>query len=632
MSGRTICRVATLLVCAVTLPAQIARAGAGAPDDAAALFESTCADCHGGRPENKAPTVEALRQLPFTLILQSMNIGIMQRHAAGLTPEQRVQVAKWLAAAEDGKRYQWLETRACARETPVTLHGTENWGMDRQNTRHVPQAGIRPGNVGKLELLWSLALPAVTAMRSQPVVAGDTVFLGGQDGRLLALDRTTGCVRWVFVTDIPIRTALSLERTADRIDTLFFADEFGTVYAVNAVNGALRWKVPVKTHPLSLLSGGLAYHGGTLFVPISSYEVAVAGLPTHECCRAHGGIVALDAQSGKTLWTYGTTRDAEKTYLNRDGVQMWGPSGAVVWNRPTIDAKRGLLYFGTGQNASSPATGTSDAIIALDMKTGEQRWVFQALADDAWNGACQLGGANCPKENGPDFDFGASVILVERAKGDLILAGQKSGEVFALDPDRKGAVVWRKRLSQGTTNGGVHHGMATDGRRLIVPIADPERQIPGYVPKPAVHALSVDDGSILWSYPVSRGCEFDPADAPAVGLAQMRKGGGAKKSPWPACGYYYGPSPPPTIANGLAYAGALDGKLRIFDVDSGKLLTTLETNRSYTGSNGVEGHGGAIDVAGPVVDGQQLFVVSGYGVFGQVPGNMLLVYGLKPAR
>jgi cytochrome c553 len=125
MSGRTICRVATLLVCAVTLPAQIARAGAGAPDDAAALFESTCADCHGGRPENKAPTVEALRQLPFTLILQSMNIGIMQRHAAGLTPEQRVQVAKWLAAAEDGKRYQWLETRACARETPVTLHGTE---------------------------------------------------------------------------------------------------------------------------------------------------------------------------------------------------------------------------------------------------------------------------------------------------------------------------------------------------------------------------------------------------------------------------------------------------------------------------------------------------------------------------
>jgi polyvinyl alcohol dehydrogenase (cytochrome) len=174
--------------------------------------------------------------------------------------------------------------------------------------------------------------------------------------------------------------------------------------------------------------------------------------------------------------------------------------------------------------------------------------------------------------------------------------------------------------------------MATDGKQLIVPIADPERNIPGYVPKPAVHALSVDDGSILWSHPVSRGCDFDPADAPAVGLAQMRKDGATTKSPWPACGYYYGQSAPPTLANGLAYAGALDGKLRIFDAHSGKLLSTLETNRAYTGSNGVEGHGGAIDVAGPVVEGDQVFVLSGYGVFGQMPGNMLLVYGLKPAK
>jgi len=621
----------SVLALAALLPAGGALAGTDQADDTAALFQTTCAVCHA-HPETKAPPVETLHQLPFARIIQTLNFGIMQPQAAALRPEQRVQLAKWLAAAEDARRYQWLETRSCARETPAKLDGTGNWGMGGHNARYVPRTEITPKNVGRLELLWSLALPAVTAMRSQPVVAGDTVFLGGQDGRLLALDRTTGCVRWLFVTDIPIRNALTLERTPDGINTLFFADEFGTVYAINAVNGWLRWKVSVKTHPNSLVSGGFAYHQGTLFVPLSAFEVAVAGLPTHECCRAHGGVVALEAVSGKTLWSYATTRDAERTYLNRDGVQMWGPSGAVVWNRPTVDARRGLLYFGTGENASSPATDTSDAIIALDLKTGEQRWVFQALANDAWNGACQLGGASCPKENGPDFDFGASVILVERARGDLILAGQKSGEVFALDPDNQGAVVWRRRLSSGTTNGGIHHGMATDGTRLIVPIADPERKIPGYVPKPAVHALSVRDGAVLWSFPVSRGCEFDPADAPAVGLAQMRKAGDATKSPWPACSYYYGQSAPPTLANGLVYAGALDGKLRIFDVRNGKLLRTLETNRAYEGSNGVAGHGGAIDVAGPVIDGDQLFVLSGYGVFGQIPGNMLLVYGLRPGR
>lgn len=618
-------------------------AAAEIPVDPAELYKTTCAVCHE-HPETKAPPIETLRQMPFARILQALQIGIMQPQAAGITSEQRQQIAKWLAAAEDARRYQWLQTRACARETPVPVSGRENWGLGSHNTRNAGNVSITAGNVDQLELLWSLALPAVTSMRSLPVVAGDTVFLGGQDGRLLALDRETGCVRWHLVTDIPIRTALSLERTPDGVNTLFFADELGNVYAVDAGNGKLRWKVSAKTHPLSLISGAMAYHEGKLFVPISSFEVAAAALSTHECCRAHGGVMALDAQTGAKLWNYATTKDAEKTGLNRDGVQNWGPSGAVVWNRPTVDAKRGLLYFGTGENASSPPTGTSDAIIALDMKTGEQRWVFQALVNDVWNAACQTGGANCPKENGPDFDFGAATILVEGGKlgtdgkpgGDLILAGQKSGEVFALDPDRNGAVVWRHHLTPGSIkfnpNAGVHHGMATDGKRLIVPIADSEHKTtPGYVPKPAVHALAVEDGRILWSHPFSRGCEVDPADMPAMGIAATLKSG-SQRSPWPACTFHYAPSAAATMANGLAYIATLDGKLNIFDVDGGKLLRTIQTNRAYTGSNGVEGHGGAIDVGGPLVSGNQVFVVSGYALFGQVPGNMLLVYGMKAGK
>ena len=629
LKNQSIACAALVCVAALLLP-RLALASAEVPEDTAALFQTTCAICHD-HPETKAPAIETLRQLPFQRILQTIEIGIMQPQAAGLKQTQRVQIAKWLAAAEDAKRYQWLEKMSCARETPVNVDGTENWGLGSHNMRHAKATTITAANVGTLELQWSVALPAVTAMRSLPVVAGDTIFLGGQDGRLLALDRKSGCVRWHMVTDIPIRTPLALERTPDGINTLFFADELGSAYGVNATSGKLRWKVPVKTHPTSLISGAMAYHDGMLFVPISSYEVAVAGLPSHECCRAHGGVMALDAQSGAKLWNFATTKDAEKTYLNTAGVQMWGPSGAVVWNRPTVDAKRGLLYFGTGENASSPATETSDAIIALDLKTGKQRWIFQALANDAWNGACLFKGANCPKENGPDFDFGASVILVSRTGGDLLLAGQKSGEVFALDPDKAGAVVWRKRLSPGSTNGGIHHGMATDGETLVVPIADPERNIPGYVPKPGVYAVAVNDGALKWSHQVTRGCEFDPADAPAVGLAQMRKAA-TTRSPWPACGYYYGHSAAATIGGGLAFAGALDGKMRIFNLKEGKLLRTLETNRAYAGDNGVDGHGGAIDVGGAVVSGDQLIITSGYGVFGQLPGNMLLVYGLKASK
>jgi polyvinyl alcohol dehydrogenase (cytochrome) len=602
-------------------------ASADAPDDTAALYKATCAICHDV-PETKAPPTATLRQLPAARILMAMELGKMQPQAAALKPEQRVRLAKWLAAEEDARRDAWIAERSCSRETPVPLTGRENWGLGSDNRRHAERVAIDRDNVGALELLWSVALPGVTTMRSQPVVAGDTVFLGSKGGHLLALDRHSGCVRWAFPTDGPVHSAITLDRTPDGVDTLFFADELATVYAVDATTGKARWRERVKWFPTSIISGPTTYYDGRLYVPISSFEVAAAGLPTHECCRSHGGIAALDAATGAALWRFDTTPHAVKTVVNRDGVQMWGPSGAVVWNSPTIDPKRGVLYFGTGQNSSSPATATSDAVVALDLKTGAQRWIFQALADDAWNAACLSGGASCPVENGPDFDFGAPVVLVERRSGDLLLAGQKSGEVFALDPDENGAVVWRKRIGSGSSNGGVHHGLASDGERVYVPIADPERKVAGYVPRPGVYALAVDDGKLLWSHPVERGCKFDPQDAPLVGLAEMAKGQSGR-SPWPECSYYYGQSAAAVIASGVVYAGALDGRMRMLDAESGVVLRIIETNRAFQGDNGVAGHGGAIDVGGAVVDGDQLFILSGYGMFGQMPGNMLLVYGLR---
>ncbi len=607
-----------------------ADANAEAPDDTAALFKTYCAICHEV-PETKAPPTDTLRRLPASQILQAMEFGKMQPQAAALKQEQRVRIAHWLAAEEDAKRDEWIAKNSCAGEVTVRPTGRENWGLGRQNRREAAGAAIDGSNVDRLELLWSIALPAVTTMRSQPVVAGDTVFVGSKGAHVFALDRRSGCVRWSFKTDGPVHSALTLDTTPDGVATLFFADEMASVYAVSANSGKLRWRERLKWFPTSIISGPITYFDGRLYVPMSSFEVAAAGLPTHECCRTHGGIAALDASTGQALWRFDTTPQAAKTHVNRDGVQMWGPSGAVVWNSPTVDTKRGALYFGTGQNSSSPATGTSDSIIALDLKTGEKRWVFQALANDAWNAACLSGGASCPEENGPDFDFGASVILVERKQGDLLLAGQKSGEVFALDPDRNGAVVWRKRVGSGSSNGGVHHGMATDGERVYVPVADPERKLPGYVPRPGVYALAVDDGASLWSQPVQRGCKFDPADAPLVGLAEMAKGK-SDRTPWPQCSYYYGQSAAAVVANGLVYAGALDGKLRILDARDGKTLRVIETALPFQASNGVAGHGGAIDVGGAIVSGDQLFVLSGYGMFGQMPGNMLLVYGFRSGK
>lgn len=603
--------------------------------DAEHLYRKNCATCHEV-PETKAPPVRTLRQMPLSRILMAMEFGKMQPQAAGLSSQERLAIGQWLARAENTGRDDWIQQNSCAAELEsLPVNGSQNWGFGTDNARFIESdVAIDPANAGKLQLAWSIAVPLATDMRSQPLAVGETLFLGTQNGNLLALDQASGCVRWRFRAQSTIRSALGIGLTVDKVPSLFFADDIGTVYSVDARTGTARWKRSLRLFPTTVISGSPTYHDGRLIVPLSSFEVAAAGMATHECCRSHGAVVALNASNGETIWEYHTTPHARKTRVNSAGVQMWGPSGASVWSTPTVDSKRGVIYVGTGENLSRPATTTSDAVIAIDLETGEERWHFQALADDVWNGACQLGGPNCPEDPGPDWDIGASVILTRGGNGrDVLLVGQKSGEAFALDPDAEGKVLWRRRLSQGTANGGnsgIHWGMASDGNRVYAPVSDPDWKLPGYTPRPGVYALDVADGELLWSHPVTRGCDVDPADAPMAGLAEMRqvKAADEERSPWPDCSYFYAHSAAALLANGVVYAGALDGRLRMLDARDGSLLREFRTAKAFEASNGVQGHGGAIDVGGVVVTGSYLFIVSGYSMFGQMPGNMLLAYRL----
>jgi polyvinyl alcohol dehydrogenase (cytochrome) len=316
---------------------------------------------------------------------------------------------------------------------------------------------------------------------------------------------------------------------------------------------------------------------------------------------------------------------------NRVGQDRYGPSGAAVWSTPTIDVQRNRLYIGTGENLSAPATDTSDAVIALDLDSGDLVWKFQATAGDIWNAACLNGGANCPDNPGQDFDFGASIIIADIDGRQLLLAGQKSGEVFALNPDGddKQRVVWRKRLSQGTSNGGIHWGMALAGDSLYVPIADPEREVAGYTPKPGLYALNVSDGDVLWRHAVKRNCDFDYSKRPLVGLENNRSASKVDPAELYRCSFYYGLSSAITVSDELVFSGGLDGTMRVFDRASGKVLWTDNTAVPFNASNGLAGHGGAIDVAGQIVVGEWLYVLSGYSMFGQLPGNVLLAYKIK---
>ncbi|MBX3706951.1 MAG: PQQ-binding-like beta-propeller repeat protein [Pseudomonadales bacterium] len=623
-------RTAGQLLCRLGLIAAAACALAAPPDTAlheagAAVYRQQCATCHDRTDlERPGPTLATMLRMHPAQLEFALTRGKMQEQARGLSREQRFALMQYLGAAAAGAGDAGSALRCAPERMAIDLVevGVAGWGVDAASTRHQPASRTRidAGNVVGLELAWAFGLPGVTEARSQPVITVDTLFVLTVPGNVFALDRDTGCIKWQYRAPVPLRTALSLGVVGDR-SVLFFGDLRAHVTALDAATGEQVWRQSVGLFETSALTGAVVPHGDTLFVPLSSMEVGAAANPEYPCCRSHGALLALDASTGAVRWTSPMTPPAQPTGRNAVGVEQWGPSGATVWSTPTVDAVRGLVYVGTGQNLSAPATGTSDAIVAVDMQTGAHRWVFQGTPGDVWNMACgRNSGPNCPAEPGPDFDFGASPILVSTSAGrPLLLAGQKSGTVHALDPDT-GAPVWQTRLGEGSALGGIHWGMAVAGQRLLVPVADPER--PGRRARPGLHALDVASGAVLWSHGAERGCEF--RWQAALDAA----------NPWPDCPFAYGYSAAPMSANDLVFVGSLDGYLRAFAVADGRLLWEYATARPFEAVNGVSTHGGAIDSAGPQVAGDMVFVQSGYGSFGQMPGNALLAFRLasQPGR
>ena len=574
-------------------------------------YRQWCAGCHDEPPDAKTPPVDAIRRMSRTRIRHALVDGPMAQYVGFM---DRRQVAALAAHLARDQASLMPETAFCP-GTPSTTARLDRWGFDASNRRWQQRTALRASNVGRLRLAWTFAAPNVATMRSQPAVSADAVFLPTEDGELFALDRRTGCIRWRYQAERPLRTAATLGAVGPR-PAVFVGDQGAAVHAVDAASGKLIWQRDAGLFPASITTGAPIQHGDRLFVPISAFGVALAMQPEYECCKSHGAVRALDAGTGDVLWTTRMTAPAKPTYKNKLGVQMWGPSGAAVWTTPAIDAGRGLLYVGTGENTSSPATELSDAVVAIRMADGGIEWHFQGTANDAFNMACGGRGrsASCPRENGPDFDFGASVVIARNTAGkDVLLAGQKSGSVFALDPD-DGALIWQRRIGPGSALGGVHWGLAADATQVYVPIADPA--FPRNAKRrPGVWALRIDDGSDVWGHSAVRGC-----------VPSARRG-----APWPACSFRYEFSAAASIASDVVLTGALDGRAFAFSREDGEVLWEFATKRPFEAANGLDGHGGAIDNAGPFAVDDQLFVLSGYDMFGQMPGNMLLAFELAPA-
>ncbi|HSZ18454.1 MAG TPA: PQQ-binding-like beta-propeller repeat protein [Candidatus Acidoferrum sp.] len=613
------------LVCAIQTSAaqNTAPASPTAPPtiSGADVYQKRCASCHD-QAGSRAPSRDALQKLSAARILRTLDFGLMMAVAYPINRAEREAVANFLGTkAEESP----LPASAFCAANISIMSGPANdtwagWSPSASNARYqaAERAGLAPGQVRRLKLKWALGFPDDVTAFAAPSVLNGTLFVGSASGAVEAVDAKTGCTHWVFQANGPVRAAI-LPVPNDSGTTLVVTDLIGWAYALDARSGHLIWKKRIDEHEATRLTGSSATLNGVVFIPAASWEETRSLDPQYVCCTFRGSITALRVRDGSVVWKTYTVDPPQKTGTNSVGVTQWGPSGAPVWSAPTVDTKRGWLYVSTGDNYSVPPTTTSDAVMALDLKTGRIAWSSQVLANDAYTSACRTKGVNCPSTNGPDFDFGSSAILVRAPNGkEMLVAGQKSGMVYAFDPDAKGKILWQTRVGKGGLNGGVQWGMASDEQKVYAAVND-------------------TSGVMNTAGPVG-GATFDPVKGGGLTALHLEDGSKAWFAPSHPCdpprpGCSPGQSAALTLIPGVVFSASLDGHVRAFSTEDGEMLWDFDTTgQTYSTVNGVPAKGGSIDGAGPVIAGGMMFVNSGYPRNGGMPGNVLLAFAPEDSK
>jgi polyvinyl alcohol dehydrogenase (cytochrome) len=593
---------------------------------AARLIEQHCMSCHGNpAPDSRAPNRDALRQFSPERVLAALTTGAMaaQAKSAGLTDDQKRFIAEYIASRSigaGGVREASAMSNRCAAAAPLgdpsKSPAWNGWSPDDGNARFqkADAARLTADQVPRLTLKWAFGVPGATSMYGQPSIVSGRAFFGSDAGFVYSVDADTGCVHWSFEAKAGVRTAVVIApyRGAPGVRyAAYFGDLKSNVYAVDADSGRQLWTAQVETHALSRITGGLRVSGNQVFVPVASWEESSGYNITYQCCTFRGSVVALEAATGRQMWkSFTISEEPKPVRKNSIGTQLWGPAGGGVWNTPTIDLQRQTVYIGVGNAYTAPAADTTDGILALDMKTGRKLWHRQMVKNDAWIEKCRPKEAdrteNCPdvklqNVSYNDVDMGASPILRPLPGGRrvLLIAGE-SGGVYALDPDREGALVWQTHLGDpaaGQGQPGIGFGGAADDEAAYYPL---ERSVGGLT------ALNLSTGERVWHTP-GQGTKNCPEGIRACSAAQHAAA---------------------TVIPGVVFSGSADGTLRAYSAADGQVIWQFNTAQPFKTVNDVPAKGGTLRGPGATVVGGVLFVGSGYGL-GGIPGNVLLAFGVE---
>jgi polyvinyl alcohol dehydrogenase (cytochrome) len=595
-----------LAACVFGLVSSASRTASAQTADGAKVYADNCASCHD-QPTGRTPAKDALKDRTADAIHLALTSGSMAMQGISLSVAEKKTVSEYLSGKTLGAGSAPAAGLCAAKAPPLGNIAARpqwnGWGADSDNSRYQPKPGLTAADVPKLKLKWAFGFPGGTQAYGNPSIVAGRIFVGSDNGTVYALDAETGCIYWTFKADGGVRASPVVGRAGAK-DAVYIGDLKANMFALDAQTGEQIWKKQVDTHAFARITGAPTLSNGRLYVPVASVEEVPAAQAAYECCTFRGSVVALEAANGAEVWKSYTVQEApQELGKNSKGTKLWGPAGASVWSAPTIDTKRGALYVGTGNSYTGPAVKTSDSIMAFDLKTGKMLWWNQATSDDAFVVGCRPGNENCPKELGPDFDFGNAPILRTLAGGKRILvAGQKSGIVWGMDPDNGGKTVWQFKAGKGGALGGIEWGSAADEQAAYIPVSDVLA-----APNEAggLFALKLATGEKIWSTP-----------APKLDCNTGRGCTGAQ-------------SAPVSVIPGVVFSGSVDGHMRAYSTADGSIIWDFNTAREFETVNHVPGKGGSIDAAGPVIADGLLITNSGYALWKGMPGNVLLAFSAK---
>jgi polyvinyl alcohol dehydrogenase (cytochrome) len=505
-------------------------------------------------------------------------------------------------------------TYCAEKDTPVALGSAQwnGWGRGADNTRYQPEPAIRATDVPKLALKWAFAY-AGSAGGGQPTLVDGRLFVASASGRIYSLDAGSACIYWTYDAAAGVHTSISIaelaaprrgapskktkmgrhKMTNAHLEVIkapcaaLFGDDKGAVYALDAQSGALLWKTQVESHPLARIEGA-TLQVARLYVAVGSSEPESARDPGYGCCTFRGSVAALDVANGHVEWKSYLLSEEPRAVSNATGAARFAPAGVPAVGAPTVDVARSLLYVATG-DASDPTRPQplADAVVALSLADGKVQWSQQLPAP-------QPGFAGLE---------GPPVLRTPAAGRETLLASQRSGMVYALDPEHGGEVLWQLQAAAPDTPGGIAPGAAADHRSLYVPLSGLEAQPPNEAG--SLTAVDIKAGTRRWHI----------------------------ASPTPACSWgettvcAHAQAQPVTVIPGAAFSGSMDGHLRAYSTIDGKILWDYDTAKDYRAVNQIAAAGGSLQAGGATIVNGVVYVNSGAADQGR-PGNVLLAFSV----